>query len=230
MMTRACTAMPKYYQSCVPSFIADQIEKIRGELVFCIQKLYVGGSAYRFNGEGSEYLKSKSVYIAPNTWDLGHSLVIYSAFAALGYLMISLGSLWMGYGVITACCFFALGETVENYSGNHLEKALEQINPFDSLNTIEWKHSTSTRKITIDPKQVNENMMKGVDQWMRTQIVIFKLPPPPGTFYKQLIKIYYIGSEQFVRSHETIDGVRVECNNLLHGLDIQSLLDAVKSE
>ena len=72
----SCTypALSKCYQSCVPSFIADQVDKIKREFIFCLEILYVGGSSYRFRGQGEAYLKSKSIYIAPNPWDLAKSL------------------------------------------------------------------------------------------------------------------------------------------------------------
>jgi hypothetical protein len=230
MASFVCSALSNCYQNYVPSFTAIHAEIVRKELTSVVESVYVGRSAYQFNGKGSDYLKSKSVFIAPNLWDLGRALVIYSAFAALGYLMFSFGLVSVGYGVMGFFGYLALGETVGSFGKNHLKKALKTIKPFESLETISFTHSAESHKITIDPALMKNNVMRGVDTEGRTKIVLFKVPSPPRATHKQLIKIYYIGSDYFVRSFETKSGIGLECNNLLSGLEIQSLLDAVKSQ
>lgn len=223
------TTLSQCYHSCVPSFIVDQVDKIKSEFIYCLEKPYVGGSSYRFKGEGDPYLKTKSIYIAPNPWDLIKSLSIYTIIGAVGYLIASVGAVWIGYGILAGAAYFALAEAKEYWGGNHLAKALNAISPLDTLSVIDWTYAANTNKITIDPPKMTKNVMRGLGKDKTTQIVLFKLPPPAGTPYKKLIKIYYIGKDMFMRSLETKHGIRLDCNNLLRGEEIQSLLTAANS-
>lgn len=185
--------------------------------------MYIGGSSYRFQGPGDPYLRSKSIYIAPNPWDLGRSLAIYMLIAGIGYFISSLGGIWLGYGLMIASTYFALGEIKENWDENHLKKALERLTPLETLPCIPWEHSPETHKITINPKNMTESAMRGVDEHNRTQLVLYKIPSRSGLSIKHTIKIYYLGTDLFVRSSEINQDIRLEYNNLLRGKDIQRI-------
>lgn len=217
-------AVSSCYHFCVPSFAAQQLEIVGRELKFCLEKLYVGPSSYRFQGEGDEALKKKSFYVANNPWDLAKSLLIYGTIAALGYFLVTSGALWIGYGIMLGAGFFAFGEIKENLEGNHLKSALEKIAPpFETLKTLEW-HRSTMKKIDLDPSKMTDPVMRGMDEKNETVMIIFKQAAPAGAEYKTHIKAFYFGSSLFTRSSQIQDECLIECSNVLSGTEIQSLL------
>jgi len=211
------------YHFCVPNFIAQQLETVASELNFCLEKIYVGPSSYRYQGDGDELLKKKSFYVANNPWDLAKSLLIYGIIAAVGYFLATSGLLWIGYGIMVGAGFFAVAEVKENLADNHLKQALEQIAPpFDTLKTVEWQQ-TRLKKIILDPSQITEPVMRGVNEKNETVLIVFKQPAPAGVKYQAHIKVLYFGSNFFTRSTEIKDNFLIESRNVLNGTEIGAL-------
>jgi hypothetical protein len=217
----------------VSSFMNSQIKVLKKEFMWALDALHVGGEYYRYNGPGDKYLREKSFYIAPNSWDFAKSLFCCSILASVG-LLIALcsfpGSCWIGGGIIAASAYYILAELKEGLAGNHLKKALELIAPFDQLPQVNWEFS-KLHEIQIDPKLITEKVMKGLNGNNEVEVIVFKLPPhySQQTDYHHLIKVYYLGQNNFKETKgvmKTVDGIayRFECNNLLAGSDIDLLM------
>ena len=69
---------------------------------------------------------------------------------------------WLQFNVWNR--IFRFGRSEKNLEGNHLKKVLEKIVPsFDALKTVPWQQ-TMTKKIVLDPANITEPVMRGVDE------------------------------------------------------------------
>lgn len=229
-------SIPKFYHHFIPSLLAQRINAIYKEAIDFLEKPY-NCLGKTHDGNEDPYLKSKTVFIAPNPFDLKQSLQKFALFGLLGYCFGSVVNFWGGVCVVSACAYAALFESRQHSLGNHLEKALNVIlskseNPglpkdIDQLKNLDWKLSETTFQIEFDPAKMTDVVMRGVDQNGGTAVVFFKIPRPDN---KYLIKAYYIGKQKFVRMNETKNGNRIQSNNLLNGEEIKELLKILKPQ